>query len=640
MKRLNIQTRMLLVAVAPAMLTAIALTLFFLSDRLGRLDTDLRDRGQVLAQQLAAASEYGLFSGNRGVLESVAAAVKKDSHVAAVVIRNGEGRVLVQVGTVRSAEAPDRLPTSPDYPVISQKVMRPLTQLEDLFSSGTDVAPETLGSVHVVMSRRVVDEVRRGVLNTGLLIFLGVTLLSIVLARYSARRISSPLSDLSTAVVRMGHGEYQVRVSDASDIKELRALAAGFNKMAAEIEDAHGDLQNKIDLATHELAEKRADAERANIAKSRFLAAASHDLRQPLHALGLFADQLSRRQLGEADAVLVNRIVESTEALGSLLDALLDVSRLDAGVMEAKIAPFALESLLHRINLDFGELAAQKGLRWVVRPPRQGYWVASDISMLERVLINLVNNAIRYTDCGTVMLAVRRVGDHLRIEVRDSGVGIRAADQTVIFSEFVQLGNPERDRRKGLGLGLSIVQRMCRLLEHPFGLRSAPGRGSLFWVEVPIAATQEISHPESTVAERGLHGRTVVLIDDDALVLESMRGQLESWGCEVYTATTGGDLMAMLVATGARPEAVICDQQLAGGGQGMLLLEQLRSRFGYPIPAVLVTADADRALMEQAGLSGLPVLSKPVRPAKLRAILQGMLATAPAEAEPRVVRLL
>lgn len=640
MKRLNIQTRMLLVAVAPAMLTAIALTLFFLSDRLGRLDADLRDRGQVLAQQLAAASEYGLFSGNRGVLESVAAAVQKDSHVAAVVIRDGDERVLVHVGMVRAAETPDRLPNSPDYLVVSQMVLRPLTQLDDLFSSGTDATPETLGSVHVVMSRRVVDEVRRGVLNTGLLIFLGVTLLSIVLARYSARRISSPVSDLSSAVVRMGHGEYQVRVSDASDIEELQALAAGFNKMAAEIEDAHGDLQNKIDLATHELAEKRADAERANVAKSRFLAAASHDLRQPLHALGLFADQLSRRQLGEADAALVNRIVESTEALGSLLDALLDVSRLDAGVMEAKVAPFALESLLHRINLDFGELAAQKGLRWIVRPPRQCYWVASDIGMLERVLINLVNNAIRYTERGAVMLAVRRRGDLLRIEVRDSGVGIRAADQRVIFSEFVQLGNPERDRRKGLGLGLSIVQRMCRLLEHPFGLRSAPGGGSLFWIEVPIAAAQEISHPESTVVERGLHGRTVVLIEDDPLVLESMRGQLESWGCEVYTAATGGDLMAMLVATGARPEAVVCDQQLAGGGQGMLLLEQLRLRFGHPIPAVLVTADANRALMEQAGQSGLPVLSKPVRPAKLRAILQGMLANAPAEAEQRLARLL
>jgi two-component system, sensor histidine kinase len=637
MKPNKIRSRMLFVAVAPAMLTAVALTLFFLSDRLSRLERDLRDRGQMLALQLAAASEYGLFSGNRDVLENVAAAVHKDSHVAAVVIRDADGRVLVQLGMARAAETLNSPAEASDYLAINQKVLRPVTQLDDLFSAGSVVAsPETLGSVQVVMSRRVVDEVRRGVIGTGTLIFSLVTLLAILIARYSAKGIAAPISQISHAVARMGQGEYEARVPARTDIEELQTLAVGFNQMAEEIADAHGDLQQKIDLATHELAEKRSEAERANIAKSRFLAAASHDLRQPLHALGLFADQLARRRLPDADAVLVKRIVESTEALGDLLDALLDVSRLDAGVMAPKVIAFELDPLLQRISLDFGELAAQKGLRWVVRGSR--LWVASDSGMLERVLINLVTNAIRYTAQGTVFLAVRRRGGHLRIEVRDSGVGIRAEDQELVFSEFVQLDNPERDRRKGLGLGLSIVQRMCRLLEHRFGVRSEPGGGSIFWLEVPIAPAQEVSVPEAAVVERGLQGRTVVLIEDDVLVRDSMRGQLESWGCEVYSAATGGDLVAKLLATGAHPEAVVCDQQLAGGGQGILLLEQLRARFGCSLPAVLVTADPDKALLERASLVGLPVLTKPVRPAKLRAILQGMLATVPsADATQRLI---
>jgi CheY-like chemotaxis protein len=382
-------------------------------------------------------------------------------------------------------------------------------------------------------------------------------------------------------------------------------------------------LQRRVELATRELNERRLDAERANQAKTRFLAAASHDLRQPLHALGLFADQLSRRKLVGEDQRLVARIVESTEALSELLDALLDISRLDAGAYAPKVRPFPLAPLLGRIRQEYEELAKAKGLRLkVVESDR---WIESDPAMFERILINLMSNAIRYTDRGSVMLAVRRRGNRLRIEVRDSGIGVPESSQELIFSEFVQLGNPERDRRKGLGLGLSILQRMCALLAHPYGLRSRPAGGSVFWVEVPQATPVRDITPDAAPAEGELTGRTVAVVEDDPLALEGLRGQLQAWGCEVYGAPSGAELMVQLARHGARPDLIVSDQQLPNGEYGLLVIDQLRDRYGRGIPALLVTGHPSQALQAAAAELRLPILSKPVRPAKLRAVVQGLL---------------
>lgn len=619
-RQLNIQTRMLMVAVAPVFMTVLALTLYFLSDRLSRLESDLIDDGRTLARQLSVASEYGLFSGNRSFLEGVAASAMRDSRVAAIVIRDSSRQVLVETGIPVGGGL-----SSVAYVEVSEEVMRPVTPLNDLFDSDVSTEAGVLGSVQVVLSRHVLAEVRRSVLNSGLIISVVVMIFAIILARYSSRRIAAPIIRVSRAVALMSEGDYKIRVSVRSDTKELQALAIGFNNMAAEIEESHCDLQKKIDAATRELAEKRLDAERSNVAKSRFLAAASHDLRQPLHALGLFVDQLARRSLPPAETVLIDRIVESTEALSSLFDALLDISRLDAGALTPRMTSFALEPLLRRFNQDFGEMAAQKGLLFVVRPTK--HWVKSDAAMLERVLINLASNAVRYTEQGVILMAVRRRGKNVRIEVRDSGMGIRREDQALIFSEFVQLGNPERDRRNGLGLGLSVVERMCKLLGHRFGLHSVYGRGSVFWIEVSLATAGDDDVLDLPLSERGLYGRIVALVEDDSSRQAGMGGQLRSWGCSVYSAGDGDELLEVLAAQKVQPDVVICDQQLADGGSGVGLVEKIRERFGQGVLALLITGNSARNDAHDAVIGRYSVLQKPVRPAKLRAILQGMLVT-------------
>ena len=622
---MNLRARLLFMSITPVLVTAMLLTFFFLSSRLSRVDDELAERGQALVRQLAAASEFGLFSGNRTMLEGVAKAVLRDRDVAAVTIRGGDAENILSLGNPMAIAEFEGGSVSGRFLRVEARVDRPLTPLDDLFADSAQVSGKPLGQVSVIMSREGLAQVRQRILTVSLLVTGALVGVAMLLAQGFSRRISERVAELGLAVRRMGAGASDVRVPMRPEAAaELEALATGFNGMAEKIEDAQRGLQEKIEVATRELNDRRLDAERANHAKSRFLAAASHDLRQPLHALGLFADQLSRRSLPEEDGRLVGRIVESTEALAELLDALLDISRLDAGALTPQVRPFPLAPIFQRLQADFGEIAAARNLRFrVVESDR---WVSSDPSMFERILINLVSNAIRYTERGTVLLAIRRRCGSLRIEVRDSGIGIPEAAQQLVFSEFVQLGNPERDRRKGLGLGLSIMQRMCKLLGHEYGLRSRPGQGSVFWFELPEATAGQ-AEPEMPATPTGdLAGCRVAVVEDDPLAREGLCGQLRDWGCEVHSAASGAELLVRLARHGARPDIIVSDQQLPNGEQGLLVIDQLRDRFGPDLPALLITGHPSRALQDAAADRGLPVLSKPVRPGKLRAVIRGLLA--------------
>lgn len=621
----------LLMVVVPMLLTAMSLTTFFVGSRLSNLEDELQGRGNALARQLAAGSELGLFSGNRQMIESVAASILRDPDVAAVIVRDEGGVVMVRLGDERAAAAAVKGAVElKRYVVGSERVLRPVTALDDLFSEAGPLPSGDLGSVVVVMSTESLRRNRQQVLVTALLVTGGLTALVVGLVLIYVRRFAMRLVHLVETVARIGDGDLSAQVGVADDrsplkVKELDTLAAGVNAMARQIGMAHRDLAQRVAEATIELEKRRADAERANQAKSRFLAAASHDLRQPLHALGLFADQLSRRALSGEDGRLVARIVESSGALSELLDALLDISRLDAGAMMPKIVPLELAPLLSRLRNDFGGLAEQRGLRF--RIPTSAAWVHADAMMLERILINLLSNAIRYTSSGTVMVAVRRgAREWTRIEVRDSGSGIREDAQRLIFDEFVQLGNPERDRNKGLGLGLSIVQRMSQLMNCRNGVRSRVGRGSVFWIELPTAAPVAAPRIDPASADRRMAGRVVLVVDDDPLALESLGDQLKSWGCEVISASSGPELLASLKRRGAVPDVILCDQHLQSGERGEDLVRRMREHLRMSIPAVLVTGDAGFQLRDASAAGNLPVLSKPVRPARLRAVLQGVFA--------------
>ena len=375
-----------------------------------------------------------------------------------------------------------------------------------------------------------------------------------------------------------------------------------------------------------ELQEKSRQLEIANRAKSRFLAVASHDLRQPLHALNLFVAQLRDEADPAARGRLIARIDAAVSAMNELFEALLDMSRLDAGVLEPNLSEFPIERLLKRIETTFTEAAREKGLRFGV--VSSSAWVRSDFILLERIVLNLVSNAVRYTPHGGVAIGCRHRGNRLRIDVWDSGPGIPQDQQRHIFGEFYQLGGRHPDRRAGLGLGLSIVDRLGQLLGHPVELASRPGKGSCFSISVPLIAARraaaEAVEPLVTVTDPA-RGSLIVVIDDDALVLDGMRGILQSWGCRVATGASDTVALAQLAQEGGQPDLIISDYRLANGKTGIELIERLRDALGAPIPAFLISGDTGPERLREASASGYHLLHKPVPPIMLRAMLNRLL---------------
>jgi signal transduction histidine kinase len=377
-----------------------------------------------------------------------------------------------------------------------------------------------------------------------------------------------------------------------------------------------------------EIQDKSRQLEIANAYKSRFLAAASHDLRQPLHALNLFVAQLHGLSDSAGRARVLSRIDAAISAMNEQFDALLDMSKLDAGILAPNLTVFPIERLLTRLRTTFAESARAKGLR--LRIVSSSAWVRSDFILLERILLNLVSNAVRYTTRGGVVVGCRHRGQMLRIDVWDSGQGIPENQRRNIFAEFYQLGTSEPDRRGGLGLGLSIVDRLANLLGHSIELTSRRGTGSRFSVSVPAVeaarGTTAAATPVVLVSDR-TRGKLVGVMDDDELVLDGMRGILVSWGCRVVTASSDKAALAQLGEMGRLPDLIISDYRLADGHTGILAITRLREVLAAPIPAFLVSGDTGPERLREATVSGFQLLHKPLPPMALRALLNRLLRT-------------
>jgi signal transduction histidine kinase len=374
-----------------------------------------------------------------------------------------------------------------------------------------------------------------------------------------------------------------------------------------------------------ELAKLKAEA--ADHAKSKFLAAASHDLRQPMHALSMFSDILRE----EADPARMREVAgymdASVKALGHLFDALLDISRLDAGVVPVHEADFCLGELLSRLFDDFRPVAARKGLRLAYVPTRAV--VRADPILLEQMLRNLLANALRYTERGGVTLGCRRIGGRVRVEVWDTGVGIPVEHFESIFHEFVQINNQERDREKGLGLGLAIVRRLSALLDYPVSVKSRLGHGSVFTIELRVGSPAARRAPVENTDVGGLGGfdaLRVLVIDDEAGVRNATARLLENWNCEVLVAESLADAASRLGETQWKPQFVLCDYRLRQGASGVDALDWLRTLYGAGLPCLLITGDIEAERLRAVRESGYAVLHKPVQPAKLRAVMRGMVA--------------
>ncbi|CAN5368744.1 hybrid sensor histidine kinase/response regulator [soil metagenome] len=364
------------------------------------------------------------------------------------------------------------------------------------------------------------------------------------------------------------------------------------------------------------LRDAKTAAEQANISKTRFLAAASHDLLQPLNAARLFVAALSDRRLALPTRALVRQTGSALDSVEDLLEALLEISRLDAGAIVVSPVDFALDELLHSMRAEFAPVARERGLEF--RVAETGQWLRSDPRLLRRILQNLISNGLRYTTTGSVDVAARMVDGELEIAVTDTGRGIAPEHHDEIFEEFRRISDTGRDR--GIGLGLAIVQRAARMLNRAVTLESRLGHGSRFALRVPLGTPRALTERREPTVPRGqLDDQSILVIDNDASILEGMTVLLTGWGCAVAGALNADDAVAQ--AMNACPNILIADYHLDNDATGNAAIEAVRAACKADIPAIVITADRTPELRERLAGMGLHVLQKPVKPAQLRALL-------------------
>ncbi|WP_119677904.1 NahK/ErcS family hybrid sensor histidine kinase/response regulator [Indioceanicola profundi] len=368
-------------------------------------------------------------------------------------------------------------------------------------------------------------------------------------------------------------------------------------------------------------------AEQANLSKTKFLAAASHDLLQPLNAARLFVSALTDADLPPEPKTLIEKTDSALLSVEDLLEALLDISKLDAGAVSAQPDDFPISALLGALAAEYAPVAKERGLD--LRFVSSGVVVRSDMRLLRRILQNFISNALRYTRSGRVLVGCRRMAGQLRLEVVDTGPGIPEDKLTEIFEEFRRLETDRHIRDRGMGLGLAIVQRVARMLNHPVEVTSTLGRGSTFSVTVPLGGTatakcRPLAKP--AVPYSPLTGARVLVIDNEAAILDGMSALLRGWGCEVTVAMSGEEAVARLRDLGGRPEVVVADYHLEEGALGVMEIQRVRQACGHKVPGIVITANRTADVHDEVQAHGLPLLTKPVKPAQLRALITQLLS--------------
>ena len=371
------------------------------------------------------------------------------------------------------------------------------------------------------------------------------------------------------------------------------------------------------------LREQKNEADNANMAKSKFLAAASHDLRQPLYALNLFTSILEGLVKSPEVLRVVAQIKTSGESMKSMFNTLLNISQLDAGVMNPEKTNFLLQPLFENLANDFDLLAKNKNL--LIHWPSCAFAVRSDRELIEQILRNFISNAIRYTDKGSITISCVDKNEQLIVNVTDTGIGISEENKKAIFEEYKQIGNPERDKKKGLGLGLAIVQRTADLLEHNITVESQVNQGSTFSISIEQANIADCEVKQNLVEHDNPEssGDTlIVVVDDDAAVLEGTQILFQSWGCTVIAATDKEQVHVLLKQSNQKPDGIIADYRLRNDETGVAVIQSIHAAFHDKIPALIVTGDIEVDRLKDVDRSGIQMLPKPVSPLKLRTFLR------------------
>ncbi|RDH83283.1 MAG: hypothetical protein DIZ78_14905 [endosymbiont of Escarpia spicata] len=405
---------------------------------------------------------------------------------------------------------------------------------------------------------------------------------------------------------------------------------AGMIKFAVELHKmlVHTySLQFELESANGELVVQKKTAEKANVDKSRFLAAASHDLRQPLYAMELFLGGLAQDRGRDNRVYLLSRLRNALDSMQEMFSSLLDMSRFDAGVISPiKINIFA-NQLLQSLKYKFDDECNRKCIRLIVRPSK--HWIYSDPILIQRVLENYISNAVKYTDSGGVLVACRKYGEGFRFEVWDTGKGIRQEEMNSIFDAFHQLDNPERDRRKGVGLGLSIVDQIASLLETPVCMRSRYGKGSVFCIDVPKGEAEQelLAEPDDYMpVDDGVFVDLVVwIVDDDVDILEGLQLQLETWGCITRTFESLKHVQSVLAGQYDPPDLLISDLRLRDHISGIEVIEVVQQHSKTAVSAILITGDTGQRELQKISKAGIPLLHKPVTAEKLRLTMANLM---------------
>ena len=626
----GIQARMNLLALGPASLIACLLVAYFTYNRIGDAEQRLRELGTASAKHIGASAEFSVITGNVPQLQKLVTSVVKQGEIQFAMVVDEKMNRLAQAGTIPSGWEPNvrqrhRPLNEQDY-VFVAPIQLGEVELQDLLTeeaaTNASQGNKQLGWAIVAMSRAPLAESKKQMLLAGLGIALAGLAITVMLAMRLGRSVSQPVRQLSRVVEELGQGYLGARVAQDSG-GELLLLQTGVNSMAHALQTHQGELEQRIREATADLESKKEEAEQSNRAKSKFLASVSHDLRQPMHAIGLFSATLKHRVTTLEQGELVQRIEDAVTALQNMFDGLLNLSRLDSGMLEPNLEPCDLAALLKRIGQEFEPQAEQKGLQLRIRTCPA--WVSSDLMLLGRMLGNLVANAIRYTEHGGVLISCRRRQGQWMVQIWDTGVGIPAEHLPHIFEEYYQVGNAERNSAQGVGLGLSIVSGIARLLDYRIEVFSRPGRGSVFNIVLPLATTSQINRRSSSERKPGqFNGEHVLMIEDDVAARESLRGLLSSWGLEVTTAADFQQAMACVEQNAVAPALIICDYRLPGKS-GVEVVAALRAQLGTDVLAILISGDTATESVTAMEASGLPILYKPVRPAKLRALISSLL---------------
>lgn len=475
-----------------------------------------------------------------------------------------------------------------------------------------------------------------------LLLMAGGGVAALVAGIAFARRMAKPILALREATARVAAGDLSTPLHVERD-DEIKELAEEFNQMSTRLRDLYGSLEAKVADRTAELSDARDvlaaradeltqlkdEAERANAAKTRFLAAASHDLRQPMHSISLLIGVLRVRLSDPGQIDLADKVQASVSTMENLFGNLLDISKLDAGAVHAHIEDVDLGWLLERAAHTWMPQAQEKGLSLRVRP---GRWIVrGDATLLERIVGNLLANAIRYTRIGGVLVGCRRRGDHCELQIWDTGPGIAAEHREAIFEEFFRIGAPGTGQEKGLGLGLSIVRRCASLLGYGISVESREGRGSVFKVSLPLAASNRptpMSDSQPDQLPLSLEGSFIVVVDDEATNREAVRDALLGAGCHVVAASGADDALKQLQDHLRTPDLILTDFQLGPDGNGLEVIQRLRGHYDEDVPALVVTANTDTGLGAKVTALGAGLLHKPVGLQRLLWAIKETLETA------------